>query len=68
MGHIFDDPLANSMASPNRDDTLEKDMTFTFGAWTCVADGSGGFSNHLDDHTSVELDSTNPQSSNNSAA
>ena len=58
VGQVSDDLPVNLMASPNHDDALKKGTTFTFGSWTCVADGSGGFSNHLDDHTNVDLYST----------
>ena len=50
VGRISDDHQANSMGSPNHDDALDKGTTLTFMSWTCVADGSGGFTNYLDDH------------------
>jgi len=55
------------MASPNHD-TLEKGITFNFGSWTCVADGLGGFINHLDNHQDVGSVSTNQNLPDNSAA
>ena len=53
MGLVSDDLPTNFMASPNRNDALDQGTTFTFRSWTYVADGSGGFTNHLDDHESV---------------
>ena len=55
MGQVSDDLPVNSMVSPNRIDALENGKTFTFGSWTCIANGSGGFSNHLNDHRSMNL-------------
>ena len=50
------------MASPNSDNILEKGTILSFGAWTYIADGSGGFTSHLADpenagshHTDVDL-------------
>ena len=59
VGQVSNDLLANSMASPNHDDALEKGTTCTFGSWTYIADGSGDFTNHLDDREDLESDSTN---------
>ena len=59
MGPISDDPPINSMASSNFDNALEKGTTLTFGSWTCVADGSGGFTNHLANQEEMESSSTN---------
>ena len=56
------------MASPNRDNALEKGTTFTFGSWAYVTDSSGGFTNHLADQDSVESNPTYQLPSNNSAA
>ena len=56
------------MASPNRDNALEKGMTFAFGTWTYFVDGSGGFTNHLANQDSVESNPTYQLPSNNSAA
>ena len=68
VGQVSDDPPPNSIASPNHDDALEKGTPFTFGSWTCIADGSGGFTNHFDDRQAVESVSTNQHLSKNSAA
>ena len=43
-------------------------MTFAFGTWTYFVDGSGGFTNHLNDHDSMEFNSTDQPPSNNSVA
>ena len=59
MGPISDDPPINSMASSNFDNALEKGTTLTFGSWTYVADGSGGFTNHLANQEEMESSSTN---------
>jgi len=66
MGPVSDNPPMDSMASPNRDDTLEKGMTLTFGSWTCIPDGLAGFISHLDDCQAVEPFSTSQP--NNSVA
>jgi len=68
MGPISDDLPTNSMVSPNFNNALEEGTTFTFGSWTCIADGSGGFTNHLADQESVESNSTDQLLSNNSAS
>ena len=68
VGRISDDHQANSMGSPNHDDALDKGTTLTFMSWTCVADGSGCFTNHLDDHQVVESIPTNQHLLNNSTA
>ena len=68
MRPISDDPSMNSMASSNFDNALDKGTTLTFGSWTCVADGSGGFTNHLADQDSMESNPTYQLPSNNSAA
>ena len=68
MGRVSDDPSMNSMASPNCDNALEKGTILTFGSWTYIADGSGGFTKHLEDHESVESNSTDHLPSNNSTA
>ena len=67
MGPCFDDLLVNSMASSNGDNALEKGTTFTFQSWTYIADGSGGVTNHLDDHECVESNSNDQLPSNNPA-
>ena len=67
MGLVSDDLPTNFMASPNRNDALDQGTTFTFGSWTCVVDGSGGFTNHLDGCEVVESISTNQHLLNNSA-
>ena len=56
------------MASSNGDNALEKGTTFTFQSWTYIADGSGGFTNHLDDHESMESNFIDQFPPNNSAA
>ena len=61
VGPVSDDPPTNSTASPNHDGTLEKGTTLTFGSWSCMADGSGGFTNRLDDQRPEESDSPNQQ-------
>ena len=68
VGRISDDHQANSMGSPNHDDALDKGTTLTFMSWTCVADGLGGFINHLDNHQDVGSVSTNQNLPDNSAA
>ena len=68
VGQVSDDLPTNLMTSPNRNDALEKGTTFTFGSWTCIADGSGCFTNHLDDHQVVESVPTNQHLLNNSTA
>ena len=68
MGHVSDDPLTNSTASPDHNGTLEKGTALTFGSWTCVADGSGGFTSHMDGQRLEESDFSNQQLPNNSAA
>ena len=68
VGPISDDLPTNSMVSPNFNNALEEGTTFTFGSWTCIADGSGGFTNHLADQESVESNSTDQLPPNNSAA
>ena len=68
MRPISDDPSMNSMASPNCDNALEKGTILTFGSWTYIADGSGGFTNHLADQESMESNSTDQLPPNNSAA
>ena len=67
MGLVSDDLPTNFMASPNRNDALDQGTTFTFRSWTYVADGSGGFTNHLDDHECVESNSNDQLPSNNPA-
>ena len=56
------------MAYSSQDGTLEKGTALTFGSWTYIADGSGGFISHLDDRQAEESDSINRHLSNNSAA
>ena len=56
------------MASPDQDGTLEKGRAVTFGSWTSVADGSGGYINHLVDHQLEKSNSSWQQLPNNSAA
>jgi len=52
--HDSDDLLANSMASLNLDNILEKGTTLSFGDWIFVADGSGGFTTHLSGEQNIE--------------
>jgi len=47
------------MAFSNLDNALEKGTTFTFRAWTCIADGSGDFTNHCADQENVGSSSPN---------
>ena len=54
------------MAYSSQDGTLEKGTALTFGSWTYIADGSGGFISHLDDCQAVEPFSTSQP--NNSVA
>ena len=42
------------MASYEFDNILEKGTTLSFGAWTFVEDGSGGFTSHLSDEESTK--------------
>jgi len=68
VGQVSDDPPMDSMASPSQDGTLKKGTTLTFGSWTCITDGSGGFISHLNDHQAEESDSTHQHLPNNFAA
>ena len=59
VGQVSDDPLTDSMASPSQDGILEKGTALTFRSWTCIANGSGGFTSHLDDRQAEESYSIN---------
>jgi hypothetical protein len=52
---FIEHPPKNSMASFCFTSTmLDEGTTFIFGSWTCFANGSGGFNNHLADSRKPE--------------
>jgi hypothetical protein len=52
-------PLDNSMASFNfTSAVLDEGTTFIFGSWICVANGLGGFNNHLANSREPEASSS----------
>jgi hypothetical protein len=63
IGVFIEDLLMNSMASFNFTSVvLDESTTFIFGSWVCIADGSGGFNNHLTDTTEPEASAANRRS------
>ena len=55
VGELASDRQKNSMASFEFNvPTISAGTTFVFGSWVCTADGSGGFSSHLIDSTSMK--------------
>jgi hypothetical protein len=53
---LIEDPPENSMASFNfTSAVLDKGTTFIFSSWIYVADGLGGFNNHLANSKELEV-------------
>jgi hypothetical protein len=52
----MDDPQENSMVLFNFTSTMLDDgITFTFGSWICIANGSGDFNSHLSNTRKPEV-------------
>jgi hypothetical protein len=48
VGVLIEHPPENSMASLNfTSPVLDEGTMFNFGSWVCIANGSGGFNNHV---------------------
>ena len=55
VGLITKDQQKNSMASFDFSfPAIDVGTTFVLGSWVCIADGSGGFSSHLINPTSMK--------------